>query len=45
MRTVLEIVGLALVVVAGALIAIPVGVAVAGAECLYVARQLSRGTK
>ena len=45
MRTVLELAGLALLVAAGSLIAIPVGVAVAGAECLYVARQLSRGSQ
>lgn len=43
MRTVLELAGLALLVAAGVIVSIPFGVAVAGAECLYVARQMSRG--
>lgn len=41
--TLLEVVGLALLVAAGAIVAVPVGVAVAGAECLFVARQFARG--
>lgn len=41
--TVLEVVGLALLVVAAGFVAVPLGVAVAGAEALYVARQQARG--
>ena len=41
--TLLEVVGLALLAAAGALVAVPVGVAVAGVECLFVARQATRG--
>lgn len=44
MRTALiELLGLALLAAAGALVAVPLGVAVAGAECLFVARQIARG--
>lgn len=43
--TLLEVVGLALLVAAGALVAVPLGVAVAGAEVLYVARQIAGGSE
>lgn len=44
--TLLEVVGLALLAAAGALVAVPVGVAVAGAECLFVAsRMASKGAR
>ena len=43
MRLVLELTGLASLVVAAALVAVPLALVVAGAECLWVALQLSRG--
>ena len=43
--TVLEVVGLTLIAAAAALVAVPLGVAVAGAEALYVARQIARGSE
>lgn len=45
LTTLLEVVGLALLVAAGALVAVPLGVAVAGAEVLFVASRMAKGAR